>query len=462
MTGTPWLVVSNGPILGFDEALSPVGLGDVRVFASGRSPVTEGAGLTFAVEAAGTSVHVEADRVRVATSAYNTTPVFFAAQAATGRFVVGTDLPTTAAAFASLTGMPAAMRDEIGVHQGPRSAVVGIERLEALVALDLRRESGAWQCTRTRQADGAATPVRFHEALLAGRAQIDALRGAIADAVSTAPDVGVLVSGGVDSGLVAALAAEVGAPTTAYSIGTEWGDEFGHAAEATQAVGLDLRLTALGADDVVAALPATVRAFGHGEPETVAIGVALAAFCQGGYAAERLLLTGYGSDLLNSGMATTDDIDGDIGTKVRKAVNRTRYSSEFTSALGDAGGYRLTHPYWHADVLETALATDPAVKTFRGREKGHLRLAARELLPEEVAWRPKTAIHHGNGLGANLARLVDAHTGIPGGTPLVYRALLASQISIASQDPLAPMTGREAYDRAVAQVARGSAQHLIK
>ncbi|MBQ1099039.1 hypothetical protein KBY55_24035 [Streptomyces sp. b94] len=462
MTGAPWLVVSNWQIPGFDEVLSPTVLGEVRAYASGRSPVTEGFGMTFAVEAAGTSLNVAADRVRVTTSASNTTPVYFAEDAATGRFIVGTDLPTTAAAYASLTGTPAALRDEIGVQEGPLSAVVGVERLEHLVELELRRESGAWQCTRTRQAELPETPVKFREALLAGQAQVQALRDAIAEALSTAPDVGVLVSGGVDSGLVAALVAETGAPATAYTIGTEWGDEFDHAAEAAQAVGLDLRATTLGADDVVEALPATVRAFGHGEPQTIAIGVALAAFCRGGYAVERLLLTGYGSDLLNSGMATTDEIGGDIGAKVREAVHRTRYSSEFTAALGDQGGHRLTHPYWHAGVLETALATDPAVKTYRGREKGHLRAAARELLPEDVAWRPKTAIHHGNGLGANLDRLVDRHTGTPGGTGLVYRALLASQIATASQNPLALMTGREAYDRAVAQVARASSQHITQ
>ncbi|MEU9982922.1 asparagine synthase-related protein [Streptomyces sp. NPDC050856] len=417
--------------------------------------------MTFAVEAAGTSIHLEPDRVRVAVSGQNTTPVYFAAEAATGRFVLGTDLPTTAAAFASLTGTAAALRDDIGVHCGPLSSVVGVERLEHLVELDLRPEGGTWQCTRTRRSELVEPPIRFHDALLAGEAQVDALRVAIADALSTEKNAGVLVSGGVDSGLVAALVAESGTPATAYTIGTEWGDEYEHAAEAARAVGLDLRRTALGADDIVAALPATVRAFGHGEPETIAIGVALTAFCRGGYAAERLLFTGYGSDLLNSGMATTDEIDGDIGAKVREAMHRTRYSSEFTWALGDGRGHRLTHPYWHPGVLDAALATDPAVKTFRGREKGHLRLAARALLPEDVAWRRKTAIHHGNGLGANLSRLIDAHTGVPGGTALVHRALLASQIATAVHNPLASLTGREAYDRAVAQVAGGSHQHLI-
>ncbi|MDI3389347.1 asparagine synthase-related protein [Streptomyces sp. B-S-A8] len=456
MTGTPWVVVSNWPIPGFDEALSPAEWGDVRVYTSGRAPAPESDGCTFAVEAAGTAIHVAEDRVRVTTSGYNTTPVYFAAEAATGRFIVGTDLPTTAAAFAALTGTPAALRDEIGVQLGSQSAVFGVERLEHLIELDIRRESGAWLSKRTRQTDPAETSIRFREALPAGRAQVDALRAAIAAALATETEVGVLVSGGVDSGLVAALVAESGASATAYTIGTEWGNEFDHAAEAAQAVGLDLRVTALGADDVVAALPATVRAFGHDEPQTIAIGVALTAFCQGRHAAERLLLTGYGSDLLNSGMATTDEIDGDIGAKVREAVHRTRYSSEFTSALGDAAGYRLTHPYWHVGVLDVALATDPAVKTFRGREKGHLRIAARDVLPESVAWRPKTAIHHGNGLGDNLVRLVDTHTGVSGGTRLVYRALLASQIALASQNPLASLTGREAYDRAVAQVARTS------
>ncbi|MBB5936169.1 asparagine synthase C-terminal domain-containing protein [Streptomyces zagrosensis] len=453
MTGMPWLVVSNCPLPGFDEVLSPLALGSVRVHASGCSPVPDGDAMTFEVEAGGTSIHLAADRVRVTVSQRNTSPVYLAAQAATGRFVVGTDLPTTASAFASLTGTTPALRDDIGVYCGPLSSVVGVERLEHLVELDLRPASGTWQCTRTRRVNVAQAPIRFHDALLAGEAQVDALRAAIAGALSAEQRAGVLVSGGVDSGLVAALVAECGVPATAYTIGTEWGDEFDDAAEAAHAIGLDLRRTALGADDIVEALPATVRAFGHGEPEAIAIGVALTAFCRGEYAAERLLFTGYGSDLLNSGMATADDIDGDIGAKVREAVERTRYSSEFTSALGAERGYRLTHPYWHPGVLDVALATDPGVKTFRHREKGHLRLAAQALLPEAVAWRRKTAIHHGNGLGANLSQLIEAHTGVPGGTALVYRALLTSQIAAATHNPLASLTGRELYDRAVAQVS---------
>ncbi|MBM7773965.1 hypothetical protein JOD54_004169 [Actinokineospora baliensis] len=450
MTGMPWLVVANHPVPGFEETLA---FGGVRVYASGCAP----AGTTFAVEPGGTAIHFDVDRVRVQVSERNTTPVYFALDQTTGRFVLGTDLPTTAAASAALTGESAVLRADLGVHSGSDSAVVGVSRLTHLADLDLRLESGTWRCSHTRRADPEQPAIRFHDAAAAGEAQVDALRLAIADALATEAEgeAGVLVSGGVDSGLVAALVARTGTPATAYTIGTEWGDEYDHAAEAAQAVGLDLRRTALRAEDIVEGLPTTVRAFGHCEPETIAIGVALAAFCRGGYARERLLFTGYGSDLLNSGMATTDEIDGDIGAKVRAAVDRTRYSSEFTRALGSERGYLLTHPYWHPGVLDVALATDPAVKSFRGREKGHLRLAARALLPEDVAWRRKTAIHHGNGLGANLAHLIDAHIGIPGSAPLLYRALLTEQIATAANNPLAPLLGHDAYHRAVATVARG-------
>jgi asparagine synthetase B (glutamine-hydrolysing) len=464
MTGARWLLVSTRPVPGFEATLSSAVDGPALVYSAGAFDALAGCGLAVSVtstddedDGADTTIVVGSDTVRVRVSQQNTTPVYLAADPAGGHILIGDDLPVTAAALAAVTGVPADLRSSTFIHHGPESSVRGVRRLEHGTDLVLQRVDGAWQCRVTRRPEVPLdVPIRFRDPLTAGRAQIEALRTAIHGALAAEPAAGVLVSGGVDSGVVAALLAETGKPATAYSIGTAWGNEFEHAQDTAAATGLALRHVRLSEEDIEQALPATVRAFGHGDPEAVAIGVALTAFCEGAHAQERLLLTGYGSDLVNSGMATTDEIDGDIGAKVRDAMHRTRYSSEFTSTAAARRGYRMFHPYWHPGVLDAALATDPAAKAFRGREKGHLRLAAGELLPDVVAWRSKTAIHHGNGLGANLARLIDSHTGVADSAAAVYRAMLAHQIDAAAQDPSAHPSGGAVYEQAVEAVVRAN------
>jgi asparagine synthetase B (glutamine-hydrolysing) len=462
MTGFRWLLVSTRSIPGFEAALVPEASARARVYAVGRVDALAGCGLTVSTPpvpdrspGADTLLAIGADSVLVRVSRQNTTPVYFAADPAGGHFLVGDDLPVVAAALAAVTGTPAVLRQRTTIRPGTESAVHGVHRLEHGTDLTLRRTGGEWHCEQVRRpGDVLDVPVRHRDPLEAGRAQIDALRSAVRAAVADEPAAGVLVSGGVDSGVVAATLAETAVPATAYSVGTEWGDEFDQARATADATGLALRRVRLSTADITSALPATVRAFGHGDPEAIAIGVALTAFCRGTHARERVLFTGYGSDLVNSGMATTDEIDDDIGARVREAVHRTRYSGEFTSAAAVRYGHRLVHPYWHPGVLEVALGTDPAAKAFRDREKGHLRLAAAELLPDVVAWQRKTAIHHGNGIGANLGRLLDEHTGRAGSAAEVYRAMLGEQIAMAAEDPLVRPSGPLIYERAVAAVAR--------
>ncbi|MCM0593485.1 MAG: asparagine synthase-related protein [Gloeotrichia echinulata DEX184] len=405
-------------------------------------------------------IEVEPNQIRVVTSSRNLTPIYLGRDQASTQFVVGTDLPTVAAALTTITGNSPELSDEIGIMLSSSSSVRGIERIEHCTEILFRKSGSDWKITRNRLADPLKKhPVEFVDSLTSGTAQISALRTVIDECVLGKQDVGVLVSGGVDSGLVAALLAVTGVPCTAYTLGTPWGDEFSEAFEMTTSIGLSLCRISLSADEIVAALPATVRAFGHGDPETVAIGVAITAFCQVANNKPLLLLTGYGSDLINSGMSTEADIQGDIETNVLRAVHRTRYSSEFTATAARANGYRLVHPYWDNRVLEVALRTNAAVKCAFGREKGHLRLAAERFLPSAVAWRKKIAIHHGNGLAANLEALIDSHTGVNSSAGQVYRAMLIEQIRSAVTNPHAALPGHEVYERAVAVVGYTHKSH---
>ncbi|WP_413770058.1 asparagine synthase-related protein, partial [Vibrio vulnificus] len=97
----------------------------------------------------------------------------------------------------------------------------------------------------------------------------------------------------------------------AFSIGTPWGDEFDDAQQLADALGRPLNRVELDPQSILLALPQTIRAFGHPQAQAVEIGVAITAFCRQ-LEEGRMIFTGYGSDLINSGMATGDGLADDI------------------------------------------------------------------------------------------------------------------------------------------------------
>lgn len=398
-------------------------------------------------------VEVDFCQIRLMISNQNITPVYLWRDRNTERFIFGTDLPTVIAAVSNITGNPISLLDVDNITLDSLSSAKQIERVKHCTEIKFWRETASWKFTRTCFEDPICKyRADIFQPLEAGEAQIKVLRSVIDEHTTGKQSIGALISGGVDSGLVASLLARSGKPFTAYTVGTIWGDEFSEAVEMAVSAGIPVRKITLSSDEILAALPATVRAFGHGNPEVISIGVTITAFCQT-INKPMLLLTGYGSDLINSGMATEISKCNDIEEDVRRAVHRTRFTSEFTATAARSYSCQLVHPYWDERVISIALRTDASAKYAFGREKGHLRVAAERYLPDEVAWRKKVAIHHGNGVKANLEALIDSHTGVKNSARKVYQSILMEQVKMAITDPQIQVLGFDLYKRAVANVA---------
>lgn len=455
MTSYPWLLLSSRPIEQLQDAHLPLTGSAFHAYASNwPTPYPSGSGATLEEPCTRLTVggdnllDVQGHQLRVTTSSRNTTPLYWRADTL-GHFIICTDLLIAASAWVSLTDAQLSVREDAGVHLGEDSSIHGIARLPHSSRLDVTLQGRRTHVELGETSDSLALQSsRLDDALLAGEAQISALQQSIADHLLRPGKVAALVSGGVDSGLVAALLAKQCPTFEAFSIGTPWGNEFDDAQQLADALGRPLNRVELDPQSILLALPQTIRAFGHPQPQAVEIGVAITAFCRQ-LPASHLIFTGYGSDLINSGLATGDGLADDIRNSIAVEVNKTRYSSELTSIAAQACGSELAHPYWDPRVLRTALDTCPSVKTTRGREKGHLRLAAERWLPAEAAWRKKTAIHHGNGLGKALAQLIDDTTGQRGSAPGLYRKILATQLQHATCAPLSHLSADDILDRSV-------------
>jgi glutamate N-acetyltransferase/amino-acid N-acetyltransferase len=292
-----------------------------------------------------------------------------------------------------------------------------ISRSEATPFPGVRRFLPGTVTTIGQRADGGLTAGPKDPLLQAGtptvtdpataaRMLLGALTAALEEATAPGTSAAVLLSGGIDSGTVTTLAHRLGRDVHAFTAGSPWGSESAEAAELAEFLGIPHTSLDLSAGELIRAVPQAISILGTAAPEKVDIALTVVALLRTGLVGPKLVLTGYGSDLINLGLPVPPGQDRTALLRgLIDGVDETRYSGELTPLLGLTFGKVLVHPFWHPQVLSAAFAADPLCKVSGGREKGHLRAAMAGLVPPRVAWREKKAMHHGSGLQDGLDRL---------------------------------------------------------
>ena len=282
----------------------------------------------------------------------------------------------------------------------------------------------------------------------AARRLLELLRASVARMLGTERDVGVFLSGGLDSSLVAALLAEAGARVHPFTLdfGPPWDEEVEHAAAVAAHLGRPLHRVPVRAREVRAALEPTARALHQpfGDPVTVPLyllGAAargrvgtvfngeggdqlfggwankpmIAAETYGGaeysreaaylatyhrfHGAEDRLLTPGARALLGppdagAWIRPTLDADGfpSLLHRLRAANLRLKGAQNIAprmAQLAAAHGLEVRAPFLDRALAEWTF-TLPASLFLRGAEEKHLlKAAAATLLPADVVWRPK-------------------------------------------------------------------------
>lgn len=489
MTPTPvsrWCAVSNAPLPELAAlARSVADLDGLHVWYSGPAPALAPWPLTVDVRTlalapaapppeapaadggeaapARTVLRVEPGSVTVEVSPFDEDPVYYAVNRRRGRFAYFTDLLLAPLVLPAL-GLPVTLADP-----GHDTPLLGVSRLRYGSQARTRRvghgDGGTW-LTDTRDAPdplaGFLAPHR-DDPLAAGQAQLAALTAEIAGIDAATPAgtrYATLLSGGIDSGTVTYLAATSGLPVTPYSVGTPWGNELADAAELCAELGLELRPVRLTEDEIVGSIPEAVRWLGSTDPETVEVALTATSVQRlGAIPGDRVLLTGYGSDLLNAGLYRPFDHPDELVEQVLAAVDRTRGSNELCNRMPLAYGTATHHPFWSWPVMRVALETAPECKVREGREKYHLRVAMGTRLPEPIAWRRKIAVHHGGGLQQGVIRRLEKETGLAErDRERFYRACLAELLAEAAGGRLEPADPWRLFEGAARRVRSGARQ----
>jgi asparagine synthetase B (glutamine-hydrolysing) len=266
-----------------------------------------------------------------------------------------------------------------------------------------------------------------HDGPTAGAQLLGALGRSVTAVVGDGGPPAVLLSSGVDSGAVLWTAHRLGLQPVAYSIGTPWGDEHDDAAELTGFLGVPHVRLDLTLDQLFTAIPAAVRQLGTAHTEKVDITLGIAAALAAGTIEQRTVLTGYGSDLLNDGLARESRPAEVVADELLTGLEDARHSSELSALAARGNGYVLRHPYWHREVVEACLRAAPGCK-YGPREKQHLRAALAEYLPASVAWRRKIGFHRGSGLDRGMSTALGGSVGKAGTYAGIFRSLAMGEV----------------------------------
>ncbi|MEE6258688.1 asparagine synthase C-terminal domain-containing protein [Plantactinospora sonchi] len=445
-----WFLAATAPVPGFEVARIATPPGSPQVYAT--TPVSPaGTGLTWhaglgaapgvRADRPTTRVEVGDDRFVVDVAPMNEVPLYLVKDRFRGRLLVCSDMFVAAAARARWNLPDDPGRPDLLSREGA-TPCHGVTRLDPGSVTVVRRTGRGWALATEQRPDplDAAHGVDLVEPAAAGEAFVQALAAAVTGAAAGRP-VATLLSGGIDSGAVTTLARRAGLPVVAYSAGSPWGNEHTEAAELARYLGIEHVLVDLDTDELLAAIPETIRLLGTAHSDKVDIAVTAVALLRRGVITPDLVLTGYGNDLINLGLPpATTDTDALVAA-VADGIDETRYSGEFSPMAAVARGKQLVHPYWHPEVLRIGLAVHPDCKLGRtgtdparaGRDKAYFRAAMARLVPESVAWRQKIAVHHGGGLQAGLDRLFG---GRPGKVE-AYRECFRSIVDELRTDPLA-------------------------
>ena len=231
----------------------------------------------------------------------------------------------------------------------------------------------------------------------------EALAISVSSIAQSQRPVMLLLSGGVDSGLLCSFLAAQQADVVAVSIKTPWGDELEGATATAAHVGVPLVTLELSKEDLLAGIEPTLRWIQHDNVEITLIQLLVTIAHNYASSQGRDLVTGMGSDLLNSVSETGMEASPDEQGLADRIINVSGSGLLKTNALGTAGNYLIHHPYWQASTIAAQLAVDQILKSDGTFEKYYLRKLAQRRLPEKIAFGYKTAIHQGSNLEQGLS-----------------------------------------------------------
>ena len=276
----------------------------------------------------------------------------------------------------------------------------------------LRVDAGAGaRPLRLRRAAAAARRSTDREALLTGTRET--LVRAVRQQMMGDVNVGVFLSGGLDSSLVAAIASRIanerGRRLQTFAVGTEGSPDLAAARQVAEHLDCEHVEVTYTAAEALESLPNVVRAIESFDPGLVRSAVPNYMLARTTRQHVKVVLTGEGADELFAGYEYmrefTDDaaLHAELERTVRSLHNLNLQRCDRVTM---AHAVEARVPFLDRSVIAWALRIPPAEKQGKP-EKKLLRESFEGWLPDELLWRTKAEFGDGSGARDVLTRAVE-------------------------------------------------------
>jgi len=243
------------------------------------------------------------------------------------------------------------------------------------------------------------------------------LKKAVEKRLQNINKVGVLVSGGVDSCLIAKLVADMaanrGIEVTAYTAGVYGAADVEYAESFAREFGLKHKVRSLSKEAIESYIPQVINSVEERDMVQIEAGIGVyAALEMAAQDGVNVIFSGQGPDELWGGYSWYPEviaIEGYEGLEERMLGDLARSDIETLdreNRLAMAHGLEKVFPYIDAEIVRLAMSVSPRIKITSDQDRvgkrPHREAAKRLGLPPKYADRSKDAAQHGTGIHDTL------------------------------------------------------------
>ena len=219
--------------------------------------------------------------------------------------------------------------------------------------------------------------------------------------------IGIPLSGGLDSGIIASMSIKKVNNLNSYTIGTELGDEFNQAREAAIFLGTHHKEIFIDNDGYMDAVLHGVFLNEFAHPVYAEGYPGFYHIFKAAYNEIDTFLTGYGADLILGDIYNLED-KSTINKISEHACHHTQWTGEFSPFIAAHFNAEVIHPFWNIELINRAISLSWQFK-YKGEEVKYVlrEMAVKmNLLPKDYAWRKKTAFNVGASTDKLFAKML--------------------------------------------------------
>jgi asparagine synthase (glutamine-hydrolysing) len=237
---------------------------------------------------------------------------------------------------------------------------------------------------------------------------LDQLKSAVTMRLMADVPLGVFLSGGLDSSLVAALMRPQIDELHSFAAGTPGCSDLAHAATVARELKTTHHEIHIDAKAIESELENIVYHLESFDADLIQSAVPCYFVSREAAKYVKVVLTGEGADELFAGYSYHAGYDhNNLNAELLRSVRRLHnINLQRVDRMSMAHGLEARVPFLDIDFVATAMCVPPRLKTNPEAQKYILRKAAARVLPSEIAWRKKEQFDEGSGSVQALAKVV--------------------------------------------------------